>query len=215
MHGIIMVWFFLIPSIPTTLGNFFIPMMIGAKDVAFPKLNLLSWYVFMAGGLTTVFAMIRGGVDTGWTFYTPFSDHLLHHVCHRGGVRHLHRRLLLDHDRTEFHRHHSSHARPRHDVVSPAHVHLVALRHQPDPGAGHARARHHAAHDRWWSAFFKWVFSIRRSAAIRSCFSTCSGSIRIRRCTSWFFRRWRWSARSSRHSRGNPCSAITSWPSPA
>ena len=74
MHGIIMVWFFLIPSIPTTLGNFFIPMMIGAKDVAFPKLNLLSWYVFMAGGLTTVFALIRGGVDTGWTFYTPFSD---------------------------------------------------------------------------------------------------------------------------------------------
>ena len=93
MHGIIMVWFFLIPSIPTTLGNFFIPMMIGAKDVAFPKLNLLSWYVFMAGGLTTVFALIRGGVDTGWTFYTPFSDSLLHHVCHGGGVRYLHRRL--------------------------------------------------------------------------------------------------------------------------
>ncbi len=73
MHGIIMVWFFLIPSIPTTLGNFFIPMMIGAKDVAFPKLNLLSWYIFMVGGLTTLFAMIHGGVDTGWTFYTPFS----------------------------------------------------------------------------------------------------------------------------------------------
>ena len=48
-------------------------MMIGAKDVAFPKLNLLSWYVFMLGGLVTLFAMIRGGVDTGWTFYTPFS----------------------------------------------------------------------------------------------------------------------------------------------
>ena len=73
MHGIIMVWFFLIPSIPNTLGNFFIPMMIGAKDVAFPKLNLLSWYVFMCGGLVLLFAMIRGGVDTGWTFYTPFS----------------------------------------------------------------------------------------------------------------------------------------------
>jgi len=73
MHGIIMVWFFLIPSIPTTLGNFFIPMMIGAKDLAFPKLNLLSWYIFMFGGLVTVFALIRGGVDTGWTFYTPLS----------------------------------------------------------------------------------------------------------------------------------------------
>jgi cytochrome c oxidase subunit 1 len=73
MHGIIMVWFFLIPSIPATLGNFFIPMMLGAKDLAFPKLNLASWYVFMLGGAVTLFALARGGVDTGWTFYTPFS----------------------------------------------------------------------------------------------------------------------------------------------
>ena len=73
MHGIMMVWFFLIPSIPNTLGNFFIPLMIGANDVAFPKLNLLSWYIFMLGGTVTLFSMIRGGVDTGWTFYTPFS----------------------------------------------------------------------------------------------------------------------------------------------
>ncbi len=73
MHGIIMVWFFLIPSIPNTIGNFVLPMMIGAKDLAFPKLNLLSWYIFMVGGLMTLYAMLRGGVDTGWTFYTPFS----------------------------------------------------------------------------------------------------------------------------------------------
>jgi cytochrome c oxidase subunit 1 len=73
MHGIIMVWFFLIPSIPNTLGNFFIPMMIGAKDVAFPKLNLLSWYIFNLGATVALYSMIRGGVDTGWTFYTPFS----------------------------------------------------------------------------------------------------------------------------------------------
>ncbi|HWF48396.1 MAG TPA: cytochrome c oxidase subunit I [Bryobacteraceae bacterium] len=73
MHGIIMVWFFLIPSIPNTLGNFLVPMMIGAKDLAFPKLNLLSWYVYMLGGAVTVYALFRGGVDTGWTFYTPFS----------------------------------------------------------------------------------------------------------------------------------------------
>jgi cytochrome c oxidase subunit 1 len=72
-HGIIMVWFFLIPSIPNTLGNFLIPMMIGAKDLAFPKLNLASWYVFMIGGLVTLYAIVRGGIDTGWTFYTPFS----------------------------------------------------------------------------------------------------------------------------------------------
>ena len=73
MHGIIMVWFFLIPSIPNTLGNFFIPMAIGAKDLAFPKLNLFSWYVFMLGAAVTIYALFRGGVDSGWTFYTPFS----------------------------------------------------------------------------------------------------------------------------------------------
>ncbi len=73
MHGIIMVWFFLIPSIPNTLGNFLIPMMIGAKDLAFPKINLASWYVFMFSACFTVYALFRGGVDTGWTFYTPFS----------------------------------------------------------------------------------------------------------------------------------------------
>jgi len=74
MHGITMVWFFLIPSIPNTLGNFLIPMMIGAKDLAFPKLNLASWYVFMLGGMVTLYSMIRGGVDSGWTFYVPFSS---------------------------------------------------------------------------------------------------------------------------------------------
>jgi cytochrome c oxidase subunit I len=74
MHGIIMVWFFLIPSIPNTIGNFVIPMMIGAKDLAFPKLNLASWYVFMFAAAVAVYAMFRGGVDTGWTFYTPFSS---------------------------------------------------------------------------------------------------------------------------------------------
>jgi cytochrome c oxidase subunit I len=73
MHGIVMVWFFLIPSIPNTLGNFLVPMMIGAKDLAFPKLNLLSWYIFMAAAGLTIYALFRGGVDTGWTFYTPFS----------------------------------------------------------------------------------------------------------------------------------------------
>ncbi|HLH39622.1 MAG TPA: cytochrome c oxidase subunit I [Bryobacteraceae bacterium] len=72
-HGIIMVWLFLIPSIPATLGNFLIPEMIGAKDVAFPKLNLASWYVFMIGGLLIMYGIARGGIDTGWTFYTPFS----------------------------------------------------------------------------------------------------------------------------------------------
>lgn len=74
MHGVIMIFFFLIPSIPATLGNFLIPIMIGARDLAFPKLNLLSWYVYIVGGLFTLYAMAAGGVDTGWTFYTPYSS---------------------------------------------------------------------------------------------------------------------------------------------
>src|SRR5438093_4836074 len=72
-HGIIMVFFFLIPSIPATLGNFLVPMMIGAKDLAFPRINLLSWYIYMLGGIITIYALLAGGVDTGWTFYTPYS----------------------------------------------------------------------------------------------------------------------------------------------
>jgi len=74
IHGTLMVWFFLIPSIPAVLGNFVIPMMIGARDVAFPKLNLLSWYIFNAGGLLALYSVLFGGVDTGWTFYTPYSS---------------------------------------------------------------------------------------------------------------------------------------------
>src|SRR3989441_3300846 len=73
MHGIILIFFFLIPSIPAVLGNFLVPMMIGARGLAFPRLNLLSWYVFTLGGLFTLSALIAGGVDTGWTFYTPYS----------------------------------------------------------------------------------------------------------------------------------------------
>jgi cytochrome c oxidase subunit I len=73
MHGVAMVFFFLIPSIPAVLGNFLVPMMIGAKDLAFPRINLLSWYIYMLGGIFTVTAVISGGVDTGWTFYAPYS----------------------------------------------------------------------------------------------------------------------------------------------
>ena len=73
IHGTLMVWFFLIPSIPAVLGNFVLPLMIGARDVAFPKLNLTSWYIFVVGGVLATWSLIHGGVDTGWTFYTPYS----------------------------------------------------------------------------------------------------------------------------------------------
>jgi cytochrome c oxidase subunit 1 len=73
MHGVAMIFFFLIPGIPAVLGNFLVPIMVGARDLAFPKLNLASWYIFAAGGLLALWSILRGGVDTGWTFYTPFS----------------------------------------------------------------------------------------------------------------------------------------------
>jgi cytochrome c oxidase subunit 1 len=72
-HGVLMVFFFMIPAIPGTLGNFLIPLMIGAKDLAFPRINLLSWYLYVIGFLITLGALFAGGLDTGWTFYTPYS----------------------------------------------------------------------------------------------------------------------------------------------
>jgi cytochrome c oxidase subunit I len=74
LHGVVMVFFFLIPSIPSVLGNILIPLMVGARDLAFPRVNLLSWYIFMLGGTFTIASLIAGGVDTGWTFYTPYSS---------------------------------------------------------------------------------------------------------------------------------------------
>jgi len=73
MHGQVMVFFFLIPAIPAVLGNFLIPIMIGAKDLAFPRINLFSWYLLVIGGLLMMYTILTGGADTGWTFYPPFS----------------------------------------------------------------------------------------------------------------------------------------------
>jgi len=77
MHGQVMVFFFLIPAVPAVLGNFLIPIMIGARDLAFPRINLLSWYLYMAGGVLMLYTILNGGVDTGWTFYTPLSTEFL------------------------------------------------------------------------------------------------------------------------------------------
>ncbi len=113
MHGVMMVFFFLIPSIPATLGNFLVPLMIGAKDLAFPKLNLASWYIYIIGGTFTLYALVAGGVDTGWTFYTPFSTVSSTTNVIPVGARRLRHRLLVDPDRAEFHRHDPPHARAR------------------------------------------------------------------------------------------------------
>jgi cytochrome c oxidase subunit I len=72
-HGIVMVWLFMIPSIPSALGNFLVPLMIGARDVAFPRLNLASYWIFVVGAIVVMAALVAGGVDTGWTFYAPYS----------------------------------------------------------------------------------------------------------------------------------------------
>ena len=73
LHGSIMVFMVIVPGVPALLGNFALPIMIGAKDVAFPKLNLASWYCLMVGAIIAFLSLFWGGVDTGWTFYTPYS----------------------------------------------------------------------------------------------------------------------------------------------
>jgi cytochrome c oxidase subunit 1 len=73
LHGVVMIFFFLIPVVPAVLGNFMLPVQLGAKDLAFPRINLLSWYLYMIAAVIGLVVIITGGVDTGWTFYTPFS----------------------------------------------------------------------------------------------------------------------------------------------
>ncbi|MBX3190973.1 MAG: cbb3-type cytochrome c oxidase subunit I [Labilithrix sp.] len=74
LHGVVMVFLFIIPSIPAAMGNIILPIQLGTKDVAFPRLNLLSFYIYVFGACFGVYSMINGGVDTGWTFYTPYSS---------------------------------------------------------------------------------------------------------------------------------------------
>lgn len=73
-HGVVMIFMFLVVAIPAVFGNFLLPLMIGARDLAFPRLNLLSWYMYMLGGLLITYATFAKGVDTGWTFYTPMAS---------------------------------------------------------------------------------------------------------------------------------------------
>ncbi len=73
LHGLVMVFLVIVPGIPASLGNFLLPLMLGAKDVAFPKLNLASWYIYLFGSFFAISSALAKGVDTGWTFYTPYS----------------------------------------------------------------------------------------------------------------------------------------------
>ena len=184
MHGVAMVFFVLIPAVPAILGNFVLPLMLGAKDVAFPKLNLLSWYVFVLGLLFTLGAMVYGGVDTGWTFYPPYSTEGIE--LERAARRHrrLHHRLLVDPHRPQFHGDDPPHARARADLVPAAAVRLGRLRDRLVHGAGHAGGCDHRRDGRGRARLRPRLLRPARWAATRCSSSTCSGSIRTRRSTS-------------------------------
>ena len=123
MHGVVMVWVLpRAPPVPVTLGNFLVPLMLGARDLAFPRLNLFSWYLFMIGGSITLYALFVGGLDTGWTFYTPLSTGYSQSHVGDGGRGHLRLRILIHRDGFELHGDHSPAARPRHDLVPHAGV---------------------------------------------------------------------------------------------
>ena len=144
-HGIIMIFFFLVPSIPAVLGNFLIPLMIGARDLAFPKLNLLSWYIYMIGGTFTIWALVHGWHRYRVDVLHALQQHLRQHQCDPDGGRDLYYRVLVDSHGSELHRHDPHDAGPGYDLVSPAVVHLGPLRDQPGHGPRHTRAGDHPA----------------------------------------------------------------------
>ena len=184
MHGVAMIFFFLIPSIPAVLGNFLIPIMIGAKDLAFPKINLLSWYIYHGRRSFTFMHSSTGGLDTGWTFYTPLSSIYSNSAVTPAVIGIFINGFSSILTGLEFHRDDSHDARAGHDLVPAAAVCLGALRHQHDLDSGHAGHRDHAAARRPREDVSFRHFSIRPMAATRFCSSTCSGSIRILPCTS-------------------------------
>jgi cytochrome c oxidase subunit 1 len=193
-HGIIMVFFFLIPSIPATLGNFLIPMMIGAKDLAFPRINLLSWYIYIIGGVITIYALLAGGVDTGWTFYVPYSTTFSNSYVIATGLGIFINGFSSILTGLNF-------IVTIHTMRAPGmtwyRLPLFVWSHyatSSDHDSGHARHRDHDFAGGPRAARAHRHLRSGRRAAIRSCSNICSGSIRIRRFTSWCCRRWAWSA---------------------
>jgi cytochrome c oxidase subunit 1 len=144
LHGVLMVWFFLIPSIPNVLGNFTLPIMIGARDLAFPKLNLLSWYLFIFGGAFVLYAILVGGADTGWTFYTPYSSTYAnsHVVLMATGIFISGFSSILT--GLNFIVTYASNACTRSEVVQTSTICVVQLRHQHHPRAGNPGPGNHA-----------------------------------------------------------------------
>ena len=183
LHGIVMIFLFLIPAIPSAFGNFVLPLMLGARDVAFPRINLFSFYLYVIGAAIALWGMIHGGADTGWTFYTPYSSTTPTQVAP----------ILLGAFILGF----SSiltglnfivtvqyAARPRPGLDEDAALRLVRLRDQRHPDPRHPCPRHHALDRDGGAGSAALASSIRRWAATRSCSSTCSGSTRTPRSTS-------------------------------
>ena len=184
LHGIIMVFFFLVPSVPATLGNFLMPIMCGAKDLAFPRINLISWYLYVIGGLIALGVIASGGVDTGWTFYTPYSTVGSQTGRHGGGARRVHCRVLVHPHRLQLHRHGAPDARAGPDLVPAAALRVGELRDEPRHDPRHAGRGHHGP-ARWASSgSLGLASSIRGWAATRCSSSTSSGSTRTRPSTS-------------------------------
>ena len=142
MHGVVMIFLFLVPSVPATLGNFLIPIMIGAKDLALPKINLLSWYLYMAGGLMVLYTMISWRRRHRLDVHHAALDALPQHQCAQHRHRGLRRRIQFHLHRAELHRDHPQDACPGHDLVPAAALCVVALRCQHPHGAGYAGAGH-------------------------------------------------------------------------
>ena len=183
LHGTVMIFLFLIPGMPAIMGNFVLPIMLGAKDVAFPRLNLLSLYLWWTGALFFLVTLATGSLDTGWTFYTPYST--IDPDGRRAGLAgRAHPGVQLDLHRVELHRLDSHPAPAGNDLVSHAAVSVGALCHGAHSVAGHAGAGHHAAAAGRGARGRASASSIRSSAAIRSSSSTSSGSIPIRPSTS-------------------------------
>jgi cytochrome c oxidase subunit 1 len=183
-HGIVMVFFFLIPAIPATLGNFLIPMMIGAKDLAFPRINLLSWYIYMIGGVITIYALLAGGVDTGWTFYVPYSTTFSNSYVIATGVG-ISLTDFLGLGAELSSRFACARRETRHRLP------LFVWSHYPTSlitilGAGGRHPILLVALERRWRTSASSI----RPPAMSGLFSTSSGSVRIRPFTSWCYRPW-------------------------
>jgi hypothetical protein len=183
LHGAIMTFLFIIPGIPAALGNFILPLMVGAKDVAFPRLNLASWYLYVAGSLWRCSRSSSVRVDTGWTFYTPYSTQTATAVIPiTPGC--VHPRLQLDLHRPQLHRDDPQDAARGHDVVPHAADALGPLRHGDHPGPRHAGARHHGAAAHRGARLRDRHLRFPSWAETRCCSSTSSGSTATRPSTS-------------------------------